>query len=684
MQLLLKKIRIILLVMLASSSIAMAQVLLNSSDSLKIPIELIGTELGLSQGMINGISQDRQGYLWIATKDGLNRYDGKEFRVFRNDPDDPYSLAENYIRSIYIDSRNLIWVGTNSSGLNLFDRSTEKFIPIGKDPELGTSKLKHIIRILEDAAGNIVIYDESAINPEIIHSINYSASLTKLRYKISKLNELYAMDNSFSKNFNANQILGFSRDSTMWYHQNGALYKIYPRNGFQNKHSAQSPNLIYKKDKSKIYQPYYFDRNRDNLYLLEDENRILKLDPSTNIFKAYLKVPKKYTLDFVLTFIDHSDRFWTTDPQNKILRIDPKSALIQEMPYLVSKEGIPFGLLFNKTCEDKQHNLWIGTGGFGMVKISSRTNHFKLLNIPRPEYEDIRRIYSYDKNENQRQKLKANWLKCKDRLMLNTKGAKFNFTNSNLASDKNQFIWSVVTSADKSKHHLIKINPANANFEIKASQAYETSESFGSPLFTAQNGDIWFGERASGKNVSLYHYNPQLDTLEQFKFPVEVLLSDQVFISHFYINPENKFWLATKQGLFSFDPATQKWQHFHFNKNDPQSLSNNTIISICPDPEQPNTYLWLGTDGGGLNKFNIEAGKFERFSTKNGLPNNVIYAIQSDHKHNLWMSTNNGLCLFDPKTLQTRNFTIKDGLPGNEFNRNDCYKQLMAFSTSGE
>lgn len=166
-----KTILNITILQLSTISISSTQKLLRTSDSLKIPIELLSPEQGLSQGMINGIAEDHQGYLWIATKDGLNRYDGAGFRIFRNDPDDPHSLAENFIRSIYVDSRNLVWVGTNSSGLDLFDRSTEQFIHLGKGINPGSSDIKSIHRILEDGTGNIIICDETGLNPEIIYSI---------------------------------------------------------------------------------------------------------------------------------------------------------------------------------------------------------------------------------------------------------------------------------------------------------------------------------------------------------------------------------------------------------------------------------------------------------------------------------------------------------------------------------
>ncbi|MGB2748983.1 MAG: two-component regulator propeller domain-containing protein, partial [Thiofilum sp.] len=167
-----------------------AQKLLSIRDSLELNIELIGPEQGLSQGQINGIAEDQEGYLWIATKDGLNRYDGHSFRVFRNDPDNPYSISENFITAVYVDSRNLLWVGTNSSGLELFDRKHERFIHISNDKAIQSNEQVHnVSRIIEDFSGQIIIHDLTGSKIQVISSKNIDNTLSYLPQ--TKLLELY-------------------------------------------------------------------------------------------------------------------------------------------------------------------------------------------------------------------------------------------------------------------------------------------------------------------------------------------------------------------------------------------------------------------------------------------------------------------------------------------------------------
>ncbi len=129
------------------------------------------------------------------------------------------------------------------------------------------------------------------------------------------------------------------------------------------------------------------------------------------------------------------------------------------------------------------------------------------------------------------------------------------------------------------------------------------------------------------------------------------------------------FWLATVNGLCSFDFIHNKWKRWLHKENDSSSISTNWLYTLCPDPAEPQHYLWLGTSGSGFDKFDMLTGKcVKHYSTTDGLPNNVVYGILPDDAGNLWMSTNKGLSCFNPASKEFRNFTQEDGLFGDEFN----------------
>ncbi len=151
------------------------------------------------------------------------------------------------------------------------------------------------------------------------------------------------------------------------------------------------------------------------------------------------------------------------------------------------------------------------------------------------------------------------------------------------------------------------------------------------------------------------------------------------FVSQFYLDENNIFWLATIKGLYSLGKTSNNYKHYKNIPGSNSSLSSNKLLSICPDPKSPQKYLWIGTEGAGFNRFDKTTGKCDRYDEKDGLPNNVAYCILKDSLDNLWISTNKGLSCFNPQDKTFRNFTEEDGLPGNEFNRYTAF-----YTTTGE
>ncbi|MGB1032581.1 MAG: ligand-binding sensor domain-containing protein, partial [Flavobacteriales bacterium] len=185
---------------------------------------------------------------------------------------------------------------------------------------------------------------------------------------------------------------------------------------------------------------------------------------------------------------------------------------------------------------------------------------------------------------------------------------------------------------------------------------------------------IWFGNRYLQGNSFLYKYDVATKEIKSFTFPGGASKYQYRFISDAFFDSQGILWMATMNGVFRFDESDESWTHFINIKNDLSSLSSNQTLAICPDPNDKEHTLWIGTEGAGLNKLNIATGKVERFNTQHGLPNNVVYSIQSDHRNNLWFGTNKGLCQFNPIDFSCKTFTKADGLPSDEFNRYEYSK----------
>ncbi|MEZ4740801.1 MAG: triple tyrosine motif-containing protein [Flavobacteriales bacterium] len=146
---------------------------------------------------------------------------------------------------------------------------------------------------------------------------------------------------------------------------------------------------------------------------------------------------------------------------------------------------------------------------------------------------------------------------------------------------------------------------------------------------------------------------------------------------------DGRLWLGTYEGLLCLDTRSGKWEAFVNDPRDPLSLPGNMVLATCPDPSEPNEGLWVGTEGNGMAVYDRRTRKFTRYTTEEGLPNDVVYGILQGAAGELWLSTNQGLCRFEPRTGAMRTFTTAHGLPGNEFNRYSALRNSDGTLTFG-
>ncbi len=183
------------------------------------------------------------------------------------------------------------------------------------------------------------------------------------------------------------------------------------------------------------------------------------------------------------------------------------------------------------------------------------------------------------------------------------------------------------------------------------------------PLHIGHDSLISFGSiKAFGR------FNTRTKRFSGIPYPIPALGGTYEFVQAIVQDAQGIFWLGTMKGLLRLDPATSDWTHYANKPEDPRSLSADVIFCLLNDPKDANI-LWVGTNGGGLDRFDKRTGQFTRFSTADGLPNNVIYGLLADNDGQLWMSTNKGIANFDPHTHAVRSFDASDGLQGDEFNR---------------
>jgi two-component sensor histidine kinase len=326
----------------------------------------------------------------------------------------------------------------------------------------------------------------------------------------------------------------------------------------------------------------------------------------------------------------------------------------------ITADDPKYELMLNSTnCvyEDRSGNIWVGTSGYGLLKYNVRADRFH-------HTDNVSISWMHEGNNGN--------------ILIIKKGDLFwvfdkktrNYIKkipdaASLASSKYQSgtLEAVLQDKDGSywmaKQRLLHYDERKKKFEY-----FDFNSDFFFPIHEDRDGMIW-----TGIDNSFCSYNKKTKQFTHYPYPVHTDNFPYRFIQAIYQQSDSIFWLGTLSGLFRFNRNTGEWKQFKNNPADTSSLSYDLVFSLCADPFRPDKYLWIGTSGGGFNRFDFATQKFLRYSTKDGLPNNVVYGILSDDAGNLWMSTNKGLSKFNISTKTFQNYEPKDGLQSNEFNR---------------
>ncbi|MFC2053097.1 two-component regulator propeller domain-containing protein [Chloroflexota bacterium] len=627
-----------------------------------ISFEQISLEQGLSQSVVLSILQDSRGFLWFGTQDGLNRYDGYDFVVYKHDPEDENSLSDNFILTIMEDAEGYLWIGTNSGGLNRFDPVTGQF--------------NHY---------------------------------------------LHASDDPNSLSANSVSVVFSDQEGTLWVGTNGGgLNRFNPTTGeFTHfKNDPDTPDSLIDDNVQTIYQ------DREDVLWVGTNNGMDRFDHQTESFHHYVNDPddpKSLINDEVMVIIeDQAGTLWV-GTSGGLERFDRENGQFihfqndNEDLHILSDDPV------HSIIEDLDGNLWIGTEGGGLNLFDSQTEQFiRYQNDPNdPEslsgdyvetiYEDQAGVMwigtfgtGLNKYDPKRQKFSQYLSDPND----------INTLSSNLIwsinQDRNGEIW--VGTAGSGLDRFDRENGRVTHYRNDPDDQHSLSDDNVWSAFQDRDGVMWFG---TGEGLDRFNPNEEKFTnyaadlifsiyqdgdgnlwvgtwgggmgkfdqeTEEFTFyqndPEDPFSLSYDTVVKIYPDGKGGLWVATfNGGLNHFDPTTERFTRYQHDPDDPQSLSHNTVLSVYQDDEG---VLWVGTSGG-LDKFESTSETFNHYREKDGLPNNTIYGILEDDQGNLWLSTNLGLSKFNPLTETFRNFDIGDGLQSNEFNQGSYYK-----SSSGE
>lgn len=625
----------------------------------------ISIEQGLSQSTVLCILQDREGYLWFGTEDGLNRYDGYSFTVFKNIPFDETSLSINTVNTMLETTGGDLWIGTASGGLNRYDRKTGRFIRYSSDPRNPATLSSNGIQSLASAGdGGLWVGTHTG-------GLNHFDTVTGACRR-------YLHDPANPRSIAGNKVYALCPEP------NGLLW-------------VGTDDGLDRFDPATEKFTHFLPNSRNNGVLSGSSVRALRLD--------------------------RKGQLWVGTWDGGLERFDPRTKMtVSRGKY--SANGGPGKV--RSILEDRLGNIWVGSWGEGLGKFDPETGTWTLFRNDPNNPESLSGDMVLSLHEDAAGNIFAG-TGYRGISMLPHNFARFShlrheFGNTNSLSGNH--IWSVledrdgilwVSTLDNGLNRIDRKRNTYTCYRHDPKRPNSISSDTVLTLYEDRDGILWLGtdgngldrfDRHTGK-VAHFTHNP----------------SDSSSISANYIwsileDSAGNFWVGTSGGLDRLDRKTGKCVHFRSNSADPVSLSSNYITALyetragefwvgtaeglnrmdrgtgrCTrylyDPRKPKGLnynriwcfhedragnLWIGTWGGGLNRYDPATDSFEHFTENDGLVNNTVYGILEDDTGALWMSTNRGLSRFNPKTRSFRNFTSQDGLQNEEYNVRACFR----------
>jgi signal transduction histidine kinase/DNA-binding response OmpR family regulator/ligand-binding sensor domain-containing protein len=604
---------------------------------------------GLSQGMVYDLMQDKEGFIWIATKDGLNRYDGYNFKVYTHDPYNAYSISGNTCTALLQDTKGRIWIGTEKDGLNLFDTRTQKFYRAQiADKNQKNAGNYSIINIKEDISGNIwIITDE----PDKIYTIANTKGFP----------ERADFSSWIQKALFSNKHVSFLPDGHLMRSQYSySLYRHHPTHPSANTilttiGRVGTPILQDQKGRFWVF--------RDDTIDCWDKTGVKRI----NTFLE--KTLNANVLSDGRIAIVNKEHLWVFEPDSLLKQssIDATSAFAR----------IPNSRNITRVILDASGNLWLGTGGFGLLKLNPLTKQFRSF---LPEYSPAM-IWQ---DQQGRTYLHANFNPSYQYFQLNTRAntlvplpikiADKSFTHQYLMQDKKGNFWMMYSIVGNFEKFLIQYSK---DWQFMKEYPIPQSElirgTYKLKIYEDDSGNIWLGMI----NGNIWKFKPTDETFTRFSFK-NLLPQNGSTVETFamYQDINRILWIGTQKGLIKTDniQGQPQFSIYKNNTNDRKSLSNDFVSGMIDDPLLPRKYLWVSTKGGGLERLDKQNNTFEHFTEKQGLPNKVVYGVLVGDDHHLWLSTNRGISRLNPKTLIFSNFNKSDGLQEDEFNTDSYFK----------
>ena len=639
-----KKINIILILVCIFSCLKISTSYANIRESFNF--KNITIEDGLSQSTVETIYQDSKGYIWIGTNDGLDRYNGYEFKHYKHDKYDKNSIANNYIVDIIEDKNGYIWVSTigGLSRINPDKDEIKNYYSKEDSGNLSNSNLWQLLctkdnRLIASTIDGLNVYDKN------------KDKFTRILYKEGELPSQYIY--SLEEDINGHIWVGTD---------NGLVELDKDLNIVKSYQDAIGDSDVYN----------VYDDSKGNIWVCTLDNGLFKInldDKSVENYKnnnSKISIPSNNVRDIIS---DSEGKLWiATDKGLCTFDYEREEFITYNKKSYQSNSLIDdeiFCLL-----KDSSGLIWIGTySGISRFNPNSNFTHFKLDpydnnsisgNVIHGIYEDDDKTLWIGTNESGVNIINGESIKH------------LNKENSNIVSDLIEDITGfknyIFIGTNEGLSVLVKNDKTAKNYTITN---YTTKDGLPSnkirSLFIDSKGYLWIG---TNKGLAI------LDTNNNKIIDITYILDEMgvsdKFIRAVYEDSKGNYYIGCflEGGLIKINPNNKEYKIYKNIENDDSSISNNSIRYINEDLYGN---ILVGTSHG-INILNLSTDKFNHYTEKDGLINNTIYGILVDKNNGIWMSTNAGISKLSTEDDTFKNFTITDGLQSNEFNGRACFK----------
>lgn len=622
----------------------------------RIDFTSLNTKNGLSSNSVNSILKDRYGFLWFATEDGLNKFDGSNFTVYKHRSDDPKGLLANDIKALHEDKSGNLWIGTSGGSLSLYDRINNSFINFSKAFRANSPNSDVVKSICSDKSGNIWVAtyggldifnpkskttrklflpkNENGIDPSMLISHLYKDKDDNMWIGTNVGLYLYNSHNHTFKHYQSSKsdpsslcgdlVTSITEDANkqIWVGTKSGL-SLFLRNteSFKNfKHIKDDSHTLV----SNVIQSLAANESHE-LWVGTDEGLHI-LNIHTGEIRRHMPDHRNtYSLtskSIKFVYIDKQGMYWVAVYRGGVNKYDTNLNLFHlKQSNMYDINGLNASIV-TSFAESSNGNIYVGTDGGGLNVFDRKTELFRRISFPQ----------------------------VNDR---NSTGLAI--MTINVANGKNIYIGTYGTGMfimDRFTERMHQFQRGDRNDQLNSNEIFCIKED--------SKGQLWIGTNGGGVNVMNADHKVIAKYFNEPKGKKVIPANN--FIRFIEEDNDGNMWIGSYgSGIAIFDGANKQFSHL--NKAN-SGLPSNVSLSILKDSHGD---IWVGTLNGGLSLYDKDKRRFTTYAEKNDLNNATVYAIVEDLQGKIWVSTNQGISSFDKKTKRFTNYTIHNGIQNNNF-----------------